>query len=283
MDQHTDNKGFLLDNDEISDLLEIRHWWKNRRDNNYSDDFTMRKPRSYSLQMDPRSSSLPPIEIDMGYGRPMGSQRPPRSPNGRRRRTRNRSRHRSGHGSKVGGVRQMIDRAVRRSSSIDPGDFPSMRAPTSTRRRAKKYRQEWLDHKHQEDSDSESDSQDDLMGKFQKSKHVVPKYLNPNEKRGWEKMTVEQQIERLKNSARREALIAQAKLWEAQEKQKLLDQLSESENKVLVREALDKLRKGSKDPVFKRLTNCIMDEDTPPGKSGSNGRTRRNSDGDIFE
>jgi len=177
----------------------------------------------------------------------------------------------------------MIDRAVRRSSSIDPGDFPHMRQVTSTRRRAKKYRQEWLEHKHQEDSDSESDSQDDLMGKFQRSRTVVPKYLNPNEKRDWEKMTVEQQIERLKNSARREALIAQAKLWEALEKQKLLEQLSSSGNKTLIRQALDKMKDGSSDPVFKRLTNCIMDEDTPAGKSGSNGRTRRNSDGDIFE
>jgi len=266
-----DNRGFLLDNDEVSDLLEIRHWWKNRSDVYAHEPPVARKPRAHSVNMDSYGSY---------QTRPARPMRPRRGGSGRRA-----AKHRkTGSKAKVGGIRNVIDRAVRRSLSTEFGEVGGHLRQGSDRRRARNYRQNWLRNKRDDDSEEDSDESSRLMDKFQQVKQgSLPSTLHPDERRDWEKLTVEQQLERLKNSARREALLAQAKLWEAQEKQKLLEQLSSSENLQFVRQALGKMKDGSQDPIFKRLTNCVMDDDTPAGHSGANGRTRRNSDGEIFE
>jgi len=88
--------------------------------------------------------------------------------------------------------------------------------------------------------------------------------------------TTEEQLERLKGAARREALIAQAKLNEAIDKQKLLEKLSSNDNVEMVKQALNRMKNQTTDATFKRLNNLIHD-------SSANGRTRRNSTGDLFE
>jgi len=308
-----DNKGFLLDNEEVSDLLEIRHWWKNRGDapaggstyggrygepnmssamyssnyrsnsygygsNSFGDPEAIPEPPGIGFRK-PRSQSA---NFDMRNGPYMMSNRPPRSaraPRSPRRRGRKKR-----HKSKVGGIRNMISRAVHRSASVDNGDGGRR---TSSRRRANKFRQQYLGARQNDGDDSDdsesSSAREDFVGTFHKDRKALPKLLSPGEKRDWDKMTVQQQIERLKNSARRECLIAQAKLWEAQEKQQLLQQLSESDNLEVVKQALGKMKNGTSDPIFQRLTNCVMDGSTPAGHSGANGRTRRNSDGEVFE
>jgi len=105
---------------------------------------------------------------------------------------------------------------------------------------------------------------------------TLPDTLSPSERRDWNLQTTEEQLERLKGAARREALIAQAKLNEAIDKQKLLEKLSSNDNVEMVKQALNRMKNQTTDATFKRLNNLIHD-------SSANGRTRRNSTGDLFE
>jgi len=66
-------------------------------------------------------------------------------------------------------------------------------------------------------------------------------------------LTVQEQIEKLRNAARREALMAKAQLEEVLEKQRVLNKLASNENKEFVQKALSGLGRNETDPIFKKL------------------------------
>merc|ERR1719499_2830933 len=146
------------------------------------------------------------------------------------------------------------------------------------------YSDGMLDMDDDEESSSSTSSSVSLKDMFaDRHNKSLPSSLGLNKKQRhrWRDLPIEKQLELLKNSARREALVAQARLWEAQEKQRLLSRLERNENLDFVKQTLANMAQDSEDPFLELTSKLIDDEESeanykigaPSTRGGRTGRT----------
>jgi len=194
----------------------------------------------------------------------------PSSPSGPNKRKKKKSRK---------GVMGMVDRALDLKENR-PGEKKKNSKGEKKHRRKTSARQKYLQHAgtggntrpfHYSDGmidelseDYEDSSSDVSMKDLFHDRHNknLPSSLglNKHARHRWRDLPVEKQLQLLKNSARREALVAQARLWEAQEKQKLLARLERSENLEFVKKTLASMAKDADDPFLGQVHNESFDQ-----------------------